>query len=49
MIFIHLEWGWQTFRVQGQIMNFSEFIDLIVSVATTQLCRYRTKSAIDNT
>lgn len=39
----------QTFSVKGQILNAGDFVGHGVSVTTTQLCSWSTKSVTDNT
>lgn len=41
--------GQQTLSVKGQIVNSLGFEVHMVSVATTELCHYSRKAAIDNT
>lgn len=39
---------WQTFSVKGQLVNILDFVGLMVSMETTQLCCCSRKAAIDS-
>ena len=44
---LELDWG-QSFSVKVQIISIWGFVGLMVSVASTQLCSYKRKAAIDS-